>query len=124
MVGILLYEETFNLFINFIRPWAPSNAPHFHRLGPSRFRLEQNVIKRNLHQRYFAIILPRYGIYMFFNPSATMDLVSISTRKWSAFATKNVVGQYCQFTGFGVGTMKHAADLPTGIFSSFLFIQR
>ena len=61
---------------------------------------------------------------MFFNPSATMDLVSISTRKWSAFATKNVVGQYCQFTGFGVGTMKHAADLPTGIFSSFLFIQR
>ena len=61
---------------------------------------------------------------MFFNPSATMDLVIISTRKWSAFATNNVVGQYCQFTGFDVGTMKHAADLTTGIFSPFLFIQR
>ena len=61
---------------------------------------------------------------MFFNPSATMDLVCILPRKWSAIDTKNAVGQYYQFTGFGVGTIKHAADLPTGIFSSFLFIQR
>ena len=66
-------------------------------------------------------MLSRRGIYTFLNRSATMDLVCNSTGKWSAFDTENAVGQYCQFTGFGDDTIKHAADLPTGIFSPFLF---